>query len=115
MRRLLAWQAIAYSGEFMNHPSIPSAGQRLPSGTVTFLFTDIKGSTKLAREHPDTWEGARARHHAILRSAIEANHGHVFQVIGDSFSAAFHTTGDAPAPRSYRKPVFIMKNGRTPS
>src|SRR3990172_7627111 len=67
----------------------------LPSGTVTFLFTDIEGSTKLAREHPDTWESARARHHAILRSAIEANHGHVFQVIGDSFSAAFHTAGDA--------------------
>jgi class 3 adenylate cyclase/tetratricopeptide (TPR) repeat protein len=67
----------------------------LPSGTVTFLFTDIEGSTKLAREHPDTWEGARARHHAILRSAIEANHGHAFQIIGDSFNAAFHTAGDA--------------------
>ncbi len=44
----------------------------LPSGTVTFLFTDIEGSTKLAREHPDTWESARARQHTILRSAIEA-------------------------------------------
>jgi len=66
-----------------------------PSGTVTFLFTDIEGSTKLAREHPDTWESARARHHAILRFAIESNHGHIFQIIGDSFSAAFHTAGDA--------------------
>ena len=63
----------------------------LPSGTVTFLFTDIEGSTKLAREHPDTWEHARTRHHAILRYAIKSNHGHVFQIIGDSFSAAFHT------------------------
>lgn len=81
----------------MNHPSTPpsaSSGQR-PSGTVTFLFTDIEGSTKLAREHPDTWEGARARHHAILRAAIESNHGHVFQIIGDAFSGAFHTAGDA--------------------
>ncbi|HUE98390.1 MAG TPA: AAA family ATPase [Anaerolineales bacterium] len=67
----------------------------LPSGTVTFLFTDIEGSTKLARDLPDTWETARARHHAILRAAIEAHHGHVFQIIGDSFSAAFHTAGDA--------------------
>jgi class 3 adenylate cyclase/tetratricopeptide (TPR) repeat protein len=67
----------------------------LPSGTVTFLFTDIEGSTKLAREHPETWESARTRHYAILRSAIESNHGHVFQIIGDSFSAAFHTAGDA--------------------
>ena len=67
----------------------------LPSGTVTFLFTDIESSTKLAREHPDTWEQARARHHAILRAAIEAHQGYVFQIIGDSFSAAFHTAGNA--------------------
>ena len=37
----------------------------IPTGTVTFLFTDIEGSTKLARGHPETWEIARARHHAI--------------------------------------------------
>ena len=66
-----------------------------PSGTVTFLFTDIEGSTKLAREHPDTWESARARHHVIVRAAIESHYGYVFQIIGDSFSAAFHTAGDA--------------------
>ena len=67
----------------------------LPTGTVTFLFTDIEGSTKLAREHPDTWESTRARHHAIVRSAVQSNRGYVFQIIGDSFSAAFHTAGDA--------------------
>ena len=88
-------QAIVYFGESMSHPSIPLAEQRFPSGTVTFLFTDIEGSTKLAREYPDTWESARARHHAILRSTVEANHGHIFQIIGDSFSGAFHTAGDA--------------------
>ena len=59
----------------------------LPSGTVTFLFTEIEGSTKLAREHPATWESSRARHHQILREAIEANHGFVFQIIGDAFCA----------------------------
>jgi predicted ATPase/class 3 adenylate cyclase len=67
----------------------------LPSGTVTFLFTDIEGSTKLAQEHRNTWEALRARHHAILRSVIEANHGYVFQIIGDAFCAAFHTVGEA--------------------
>src|SRR5215210_2293074 len=67
----------------------------LPSGTVTFLFTDIEGSTKLAREYPETWEPTRGRHHAILQEAIEANNGYVFQVIGDAFCAAFHTAGDA--------------------
>src|SRR5919109_5510525 len=67
----------------------------LPSGTVTFLFTDIEGSTKLAREYPETWESSRARHHQILREAIESNHGFVFQIIGDAFCAAFHTAADA--------------------
>ncbi len=66
-----------------------------PSGTVTFVFTDIEGSTKLAQEHPDKWENLRARHHAILREAIESNNGYVFQIIGDAFCSAFHTTGDA--------------------
>src|SRR5512137_635416 len=67
----------------------------LPSGTVTFLFTDIEGSTKIAQEQRDTWEALRARHHAILRSAIEANNGYVFQIIGDAFCAAFHTVREA--------------------
>jgi class 3 adenylate cyclase len=56
----------------------------LPSGTVTFLFTDIENSTKLARANPETWEAAQARHHTILREAIESNHGFVFQIIGDA-------------------------------
>ena len=67
----------------------------IPSGTVTFLFTDIEGSTKLAREHPEAWEAARARHHAILQEAIELNNGYAFQIIGDAFCAAFHKAGDA--------------------
>ena len=67
----------------------------IPTGTVTFLFTDIEGSMKLAREHPETWEISRARHHVILRGAIESNHGMVFQIIGDAFCAAFHKAGDA--------------------
>jgi predicted ATPase/class 3 adenylate cyclase len=61
-----------------------------PSGTVTFLFTDIEGSTRLWQEQPDAMTVAHARHDAILREAIEANHGFIFQTVGDSFSAAFH-------------------------
>jgi len=67
----------------------------LPTGTVTFLFTDMENSTKLAHEYADEWESMRARHHDILHDAIESNHGYVFQIIGDSFSTAFHTAGDA--------------------
>src|SRR5512139_880053 len=67
----------------------------IPTGTVTFLFTDIEGSTKLAREHPEAWETAQARHHLILRMAIECHQGYVFQIVGDAFCAAFHTAADA--------------------
>ena len=66
-----------------------------PTGTVTFLFTDIEGSTKLAREFPQTWEAWRARHHQVLREVIESNNGFVFQIIGDAFCAAFYKAGDA--------------------
>ena len=43
-----------------------------PSGTVTFLFTDLEGSTRLWEEHPDAMQDALARHDEILRDAIEA-------------------------------------------
>jgi len=66
-----------------------------PSGTVTFLFSDIEGSTKLAQGHLDKWEDLRSRHHAILQSTMEAHNGYVFQIIGDAFCVAFHTAGDA--------------------
>ena len=65
-----------------------------PSGTVTFLFTDIEGSTKLAQQYPNHWESLRARHHTILHSAMEMYNGYVFQIIGDAFCVAFHTASD---------------------
>jgi predicted ATPase/class 3 adenylate cyclase len=58
-------------------------------GTVTLLFTDIEGSTLLAREVGDRWAELVARHHAILRSAIESNEGFVDGVEGDAFFAIF--------------------------
>lgn len=54
----------------------------LPSGTVTFLFTDIEGSTRLWEERPDEMRAALAQHDEILRSAIEGNHGYVFATGG---------------------------------
>jgi len=61
----------------------------LPTGTVTFLFTDIEGSTPLWEQMPAEMQTAVAQHHAILRQAIEANEGQVFQIVGDGFMAAF--------------------------
>jgi predicted ATPase/class 3 adenylate cyclase len=86
----------------------------LPSGTVTFLFTDIEGSTRLAREHPETWESLRARHHAILRSAIETYRGYVFQIIGDAFCAAFHTARDAVRAAAKSQIDFHSENRGDP-
>jgi predicted ATPase/class 3 adenylate cyclase len=67
----------------------------LPSGTVTFLFTDIEGSTKLAQQYPHDMPILLARHHEILNQVIQAQNGYVFQVVGDSFSASFHSAIDA--------------------
>jgi class 3 adenylate cyclase len=66
----------------------------IPTGTVTFLITDIEGSTSLAQQFPNALPPALARHHAILRQAIESWHGHIFQIVGDAFCAAFHHAGD---------------------
>jgi len=66
----------------------------LPSGTVTFLFTDIESSTRLWQENPQAMSVAHARHDAIVREAIEANNGYIFQIVGDSYSAAFHNAID---------------------
>ena len=66
-----------------------------PAGTVTFLYTDIEGSAALAQHYPAALPKLLTRHHAILRQSIEAHHGHVFQITGDAFCAAFHTAADA--------------------
>src|SRR5438874_13767540 len=67
----------------------------LPSGAVTFLFTDIEGSTRLWQQSPEAMRIALARHDAILREAIEQNGGRVFKTVGDAFCAAFETASDA--------------------
>jgi predicted ATPase/class 3 adenylate cyclase len=67
----------------------------LPVGTVTFLFTDLEGSTRLWEEHPAEMRDALARHDAILRDAIEAHHGQLVKTTGDGAHAAFSTASDA--------------------
>jgi len=63
----------------------------LPSGTVTFLFTDIEGSTRLWEEHPDAMREALARHDDLVRETIESHGGYVVKTTGDGFHAAFGT------------------------
>lgn len=66
-----------------------------PTGHVTFLFTDIEGSTKLAQEFHDRLSEVLERHHSILNNAVESNNGFVFKMIGDAFCCAFQNADDA--------------------
>src|SRR5262249_183486 len=67
----------------------------LPSGTVTFLFTDIEASTRLWVHNPQTMGPAIARHEAILRDVIAHAGGVVFKTVGDARYAAFASALDA--------------------
>jgi len=68
-----------------------------PTGTVTFLFTDIEGSTHLWEQHPDAMRVAHTRHDTLLRSVVEQNHGYIVKATGDGVHAAFATAPDALA------------------
>jgi TolB-like protein/class 3 adenylate cyclase/Tfp pilus assembly protein PilF len=69
----------------------------LPTGTVTFLFTDIEGSTRLWESQQAAMQAALPRHDALVRQCITSHGGHVFKTGGDAFCAAFHTAPDALA------------------
>src|SRR5215204_2605256 len=66
-----------------------------PTGTVTFLFTDIEGSTKLWEHDQEAMRAALARHDELLRRAIDERGGYVFKTVGDAFCCAFSTAPDA--------------------
>src|SRR6266540_306848 len=78
--------------EEASSPSMP-----LPSGTVTFLFTDIQGSTGLWERHQREMPAALARHDALLHELVIAHGGAVFKTVGDSMLAAFAQAPDALA------------------
>jgi class 3 adenylate cyclase len=64
----------------------------LPSGTVTFLFTDVEGSTKLLHElGPASYAAALAEHRRIVRQAVDAHGGVEVDTQGDAFFVAFPT------------------------
>ena len=67
----------------------------LPTGTVTFLFTDIEGSTRLLHELGDRYAEVLADHRRTLREAIAANAGVEVDTQGDAFFVAFSRASDA--------------------
>jgi class 3 adenylate cyclase/tetratricopeptide (TPR) repeat protein len=88
----LQWSVQASRSEAVEgHPPSPAR----PSGTVTFMFTDIEDSTGLWIANPGAMRVALARHEQILRTAIAAHDGFVFAPAGDGIGAAFWRSADA--------------------
>jgi predicted ATPase/class 3 adenylate cyclase len=69
----------------------------LPTGVVTFLFTDVEGSTKLLHELGDAYADALHEHRRLLREAFAANNGAEVDTQGDAFFVAFGRASDAVA------------------
>jgi class 3 adenylate cyclase len=76
---------------------VNSTSSSLPTGTVTFLFTDIEGSTDLARRLGERFGAARSEHRRLLRQAFERHGGHEIDTAGDGFFVVFQRAGDAVA------------------
>ncbi|GAF68356.1 unnamed protein product, partial [marine sediment metagenome] len=68
--------------------------QILPTGIITFLFTDLESSTDLWEEFPEEMNSALARHDAILRAVVESEGGFVVKTTGDGLHAAFPSAID---------------------
>ena len=68
---------------------------QIPSGAVTFLFTDIEGSTRLLKELRDEYPGALEEHQRLLRSAFDEAGGREIDTQGDAFFVVFHRARDA--------------------
>jgi predicted ATPase/class 3 adenylate cyclase len=67
----------------------------LPTGTITFLFTDVEGSTKLWERNPEAMSKALSHHDELIRNAVEAHDGFVFKTVGDAFYVAFSPAAEA--------------------
>jgi predicted ATPase/class 3 adenylate cyclase len=68
-----------------------------PQGTVTFMFTDIQGSTKLWETYPDSMKAALARHDELMVEIMEAHNGYLVKTTGDGLLAAFPSAADCAA------------------
>jgi predicted ATPase/class 3 adenylate cyclase len=86
-----------------------------PSGTVTFLLTDLEGSTRMWEENPEAMRTAMVRHDELLEKTVAANDGFVFSRMGDGMAAAFPTARDAVSAAIAIKDALADENWRTAS
>ncbi len=101
---------------------VEGGGERgIPTGIVTFLFTDIVGSTRLWAKDRDAMMASLEAHDAILRQEFEFRGGYVFTTAGDSFAVAFSRASDAVAAaraaqvalaeQSWPGPALVVRMG----
>ena len=81
----------------MTRGNVTAPASSLPTGRVTFLFTDIEGSTRLVQQSGDRWADLLAEHCQIMRGAIRDAQGVEIGTEGDSFFAVFPNAADAIA------------------
>ena len=81
----------------------------LPSGTVTFLFTDIEGSTRLLQQLGAGYPAILAAHQQLLRSAFQATNGYEVDTQGDSFFVTFARAADAVAAAAAKSDWDALK------
>ena len=86
-----------------------------PSGTVTFLLTDLEGSTRLWEQDPEAMKAAMVRHDELLGETIAAHEGLVFARMGDGMAAAFGTASDATSAAAAIQRALANEAWRTAS
>ena len=85
--RLAKWRQRSYDP--IQAMAKPRADRPSPTGTITFLFTDIEGSTRAWQAQRAAMQRAVARHDELIRQCVVARDGDVFKTVGDAFCTAF--------------------------
>ena len=90
-----------------------SAPVARPTGTVTFLFTDVEGSSRRWEADESATEALVAAHNRLVRTVVERYHGYVFATMGDGFGVAFARASDAVAAAVELQESFTGEAGAT--
>ena len=94
----MAWTApLDAKRAFMATQHDSGSASARPTGTVTFLFSDIEGSTVRWERDREAMSVALARHDILMRAAMEAHGAYIFKTMGDAFCTAFPRALDALA------------------